>query len=70
VYRRDLWKAVAAGCALATLGCSAYAAPAGWREFEITYRVKLDTEHTPARLWVPVPQDALDYQRVVDLSWR
>ena len=22
------------------------------------------------RLWVPVPQDALDYQRVVDLSWR
>ena len=22
------------------------------------------------RLWVPVPQDALDYQRVLDLSWR
>ena len=24
----------------------------------------------PAQLWVPVPQDALDYQRVVDLGWR
>ena len=24
----------------------------------------------PARLWLPVPQDALDYQRVVDVSWR
>jgi transglutaminase-like putative cysteine protease len=23
-----------------------------------------------ARLWVPVPQDALDYQRVIDLGWR
>jgi transglutaminase-like putative cysteine protease len=69
VYRRDLLKAVAAGGALAALGCSAYAMPAGWREFEITYRVKLDTQHTPARLWLPVPQDALDYQRVVDLSW-
>jgi len=70
MYRRDLLKAAAAGGALATLGYSACAMPAGWREFEITYRVKLATEHTPARLWLPVPQDALDYQRVVDLSWR
>jgi transglutaminase-like putative cysteine protease len=70
MYRRDLLKAAAAGGALATLGCSADAAPVGWREFEITYRVKLDTRQTPARLWLPVPQDALDYQRVIDLSWR
>src|SRR5262245_523945 len=70
MHRRDLLKAVAAGGALATLGYSAYSAPAGWREFEITYRVKLVSQHTPARLWLPVPQDALDYQRVVDLSWR
>ena len=70
MYRRDFLKTVAAGGALATLGCPADAAPAGWREVEITYRVKLATQHTPARLWLPVPQDALDYQRVVDLSWR
>ena len=30
--------------------------------------MKLNTKHTPARLWLPVPQDALDYQRVVDLD--
>ena len=70
MHRRDLLKALAAGGALATLGCPAHAAPAGWREFEISYLVKLETQHTPARLWLPVPQDALDYQRVVDLSWR
>ena len=38
MYRRDLLKAIAAGGALATVGCSAYASPSGWREFEITYR--------------------------------
>jgi len=70
MHRRALLKAVAAGGVLATLGSPARAVPAGWREFEITYRVKLDTQHTPARLWLPVPQDALDYQRVIDLSWR
>lgn len=74
MHRRDLLKGLAAGGAWggawATLGSSAYAAPAGWREFEIIYRVKLDTRQTPARLWLPVPQDALDYQRVVDISWR
>ena len=68
--RRDLLKAVIGSGALATLGCPAYAAPVGWREFEIAYRVKLDTQRMPARLWLPVPQDALDYQRAVDLSWR
>src|SRR5437879_2134967 len=70
MHRRDLLKAVAAGGVLATLGSPAYAVPAGWREFEITYRIKLDTRHTPVRVLLPVPQDALDYQRVIDLSWR
>jgi transglutaminase-like putative cysteine protease len=70
MHRRDFLKAAAAGGALAALHRPAHAAPAGWREFEITYRVKLDTQHTPARLWLPVPQDALDYQRVVNLAWR
>lgn len=70
MHRRDLLKTAAAGGALAVLGRAAYGAPTGWREFEITYRVKLDTRHAPARLWLPVPQDALDYQRAIDLSWR
>ena len=70
MHRRNFLKAVAGSGVLATLGPLAYAVPYGWREFEITYRVKLDTQHTPARLWLPVPQDAPDYQRVIDLSWR
>jgi transglutaminase-like putative cysteine protease len=70
LHRRYLLRTGIAGGALAALGRSAYAAAAGWRKFEITYRVQLVTYHTPARLWLPVPQDALDYQRVLDLSWR
>lgn len=57
MYRRDLLKVMAAGSVLATIGRSGHAAPSGWRQFEITYRVKLDTLHVPARLWIPVPQD-------------
>ncbi|MBV9829712.1 MAG: transglutaminase family protein [Alphaproteobacteria bacterium] len=70
MYRREMLKAAAAGGALLALRAPAIAAPTVWREFEITYRVRLDTQHMPARLWLPVPQDALDYQRVVDLAWR
>jgi transglutaminase-like putative cysteine protease len=70
MHRRDLLKAVGVGGALAALHRPAYAVPPSWREFEIIYRVKLDTQRAPARLWLPVPQDALDYQRVADLSWR
>jgi transglutaminase-like putative cysteine protease len=45
-------------------------AAAGWRQFEVTYRVTLTEAAKPARLWVPLPQDALDYQRVFDVTWR
>lgn len=71
MQRRDFFKSMAAVGATATLpGPLRAAAPAGWRQFEITYRVALKNEATPARVWLPVPQDALDYQRVIDLSWR
>jgi transglutaminase-like putative cysteine protease len=71
MHRRDFFKSAAATGAVVALGGRAHAAPAeaGWRQFEITYKVKLATQKTPARLWLPVPQDALDYQRVIDLSW-
>jgi transglutaminase-like putative cysteine protease len=70
MQRRDFFKSVAAAGAVATLGARVHAAQAGWRQFEITYRVALKNQKTPARVWLPVPQDALDYQRVIDLSWR
>jgi transglutaminase-like putative cysteine protease len=70
MQRRDFIKSMAAVGAIAAVGRRAHAVPQGWREFEITYLVTLKDATPPVRLWVPVPQDALDYQRVVDLGWR
>jgi len=68
--RREFIGSLAAAGAIAAAGRGAHAVPSGWREFEITYRITLQDAPAPTRLWVPVPQDALDYQRVVDLGWR
>ena len=70
MLRRDFLKTIAVTGTFVGLGKGALAAPSGWRQFEITYGVTLKSGKTPARVWVPVPQDALDYQRVIDLSWR
>jgi transglutaminase-like putative cysteine protease len=70
MLRRDFFKALAATGSLAALGKSALAASAGWRQFEITYQVSLQSQKTPVRVWIPMPQDALDYQKVLELSWR
>jgi transglutaminase-like putative cysteine protease len=70
MQRREFLKAIGAVGAVAGFGLPSIAAPTGWRRFEITYRLNLQAQKTPVRLWVPVPQDALDYQRVIDLTWR
>jgi hypothetical protein len=70
MHRRNFIKSMAAAGAVAATGRRAYAVGKGWREFEIVYRVSMKDSGAPLRLWVPVPQDALDYQRVLDLSWR
>jgi transglutaminase-like putative cysteine protease len=70
MQRRDFIKSMAAAGAITAVGRRAHAVPQGWREFEIAYSITLKDATPPARLWVPVPQDALDYQRVVDLGWR
>jgi len=71
MFRRDFLKTIAAtGSAFVVLGRGSLAAPPeGWRQFEITYRLTLQSQKVPARVWVPVPQDALDYQRVANLTW-
>jgi transglutaminase-like putative cysteine protease len=70
MQRRDFIKSMAAAGAIAAVGRRAHAAPKGWREFEITFRISIKDPAAPVRLWVPVPQDALDYQQVVDIGWR
>jgi transglutaminase-like putative cysteine protease len=69
MLRRDFIKSMGAG-AIAAVGLRAHATAEVWREFEITYRINIKDAPAPVRLWVPVPQDALDYQRITDLSWR
>jgi len=69
MQRRDFIKSIGGAGIFAAVGARAHTAPQGWREFEITYNVALKDPKLPARLWLPVPQDALDYQRVVDLTW-
>jgi transglutaminase-like putative cysteine protease len=70
--RRDFIKSAVAAGIIGAAGRRAHTAEAGWRRFEITYRINIKDadSDTDVRLWVPVPQDALDYQRVLDLSWR
>jgi transglutaminase-like putative cysteine protease len=70
MHRRHFIQNMAAAGAAAAIGRRAHAATTGWRRFEITYHISMSGSGTPVRLWVPVPQDALDYQRVIDLSWR
>jgi len=71
MQRRDFIKSAAAAGLINTVGWDAHATDTGWRRFEITYRINIKEadSDTDVRLWVPVPQDALDYQRVLDLSW-
>src|SRR5215472_8697992 len=71
MQRRDFIKSAVAAGIIGAVGRRAHTAETGWRRFEITYRINIrdaDSD-TDVRLWVPVPQDALDYQRVLDLSW-
>ena len=72
MQRRDFIKSVAATGIIGTMGRRANTEESGWRRFEITYRINIKDADadTDVRLWVPVPQDTLDYQRVLDLSWR
>jgi transglutaminase-like putative cysteine protease len=41
-----------------------------WRTFELTYEVDLSAHPGAGRLWLPLPQHAGDYQRVLSVAWR
>jgi hypothetical protein len=68
MQQRDFFKTITAVGVAAGFGRTSLAAPTGWRRFEITYHLSLQAQKTPMQVWVPVPQDALDYQRVIDLT--
>src|SRR3984893_3256947 len=70
MQRRDFIKGMAAAGTIGTIGRRAHGVVKVWRDFEINYRINVKDSATAVRLWVPVPQDALDYQRVVDRGCR
>ncbi len=41
-----------------------------WRTFELAYEVDFSTLPGPGRLWLPLPSNAGDFQRVLALSWQ
>ena len=41
-----------------------------WRTFELTYEVDLSAHQGPGKLWLPLPSDAGDYQRVLSATWQ
>lgn len=40
-----------------------------WRSFELTYTVDLAAQKNNGQLWLPLPEDAGDYQRVISVAW-
>lgn len=41
-----------------------------WRTFELTYEVDLSAHQGLCKLWLPLPSDAGDYQRVLSATWQ
>jgi transglutaminase-like putative cysteine protease len=41
-----------------------------WRTFELAYEVDLSNQKGAGRLWLPLPQDGGDYQRVLSVNWK
>lgn len=42
----------------------------GWRSFDLTYTIDLSAHHAAGRIWLPLPGNAGDYQRVVSTHWQ
>ena len=69
--RRTLLKrAVLAPLYLASSRLLAETAGSGWRSYALDYEIDLPALKGPGQLWLPLPQDAGDYQRVGEITWR
>lgn len=72
MQRREFLRMMAASPLLAMPsagGAVTAPAPAGWRNFELTYEVDLSGHQGGGRLWLPMPGNAEDYQRVLSVRW-
>ncbi|OGS90301.1 MAG: hypothetical protein A2Z95_02745 [Gallionellales bacterium GWA2_60_18] len=71
--RREFLRLAAAGSLLAaaprTFAASAQPEQ-GWRTFDLTYTVDLSAHNAAGRIWLPLPSNAGDYQRVISTHWQ
>lgn len=68
--RRDFMR-LAAAAPLFAISPSLRAAPPtdGWRTFELTYGIDLSAQNGAGRVWLPLPDNADDFQRVRSVNW-
>lgn len=45
-------------------------AESGWRTFDLTYTVDLSARNAAGRIWLPLPGNFGDYQRVISTHWQ
>ena len=72
MMRRDFMRLTAATPFLFSMTPSRAASPpAGeWRTFELVYHIDLAAQKGAGQLWLPLPVDAGDYQRVISVTWK
>ena len=66
--RRDFMRLAAASTLIAAAPAARATAADGWRTFELRYEVDLSAHAGAGRLWLPLPQDAPGFQRVVSID--
>lgn len=72
MMRRDFMRLAAATPLLFSMTPARSASPSAddWRTFELTYNIDLTTQKGAGQLWLPLPEDAGDYQRVISVNWK
>ena len=71
--RRDFLQlaAISPLLAMSPAGRAAPSTPLpGWRTFELVYTLDLSAHPAPGRVWLPLPANAGDYQRVLSTRWQ
>lgn len=72
MHRREFIKLTAGAWLLARMPAAqahTHAANDGWRGYRLTYSVELPQQGSDAHLWLPMPEDFVDYQHAAAAQW-
>ena len=72
MMRRDFMRLAAATPLLFSMNPARSASPTAhdWRTFELSYTIDLTAQKGAGQLWLPLPADAGNYQRVNSVTWK